>query len=183
MSSARNRTMDFQNETTDNSDHQRGQEINQRVGEDRRLEKAVEEAIFWANRAKDFERYEISDYVFAVLLSLFENNEEKIRDSRIRVGVAVREERRKSSKLSNGYRNLAWIEVGSRELCIPIPKLARKYACWFYAHASRREGKEGERKTREGTEEEVETVSKEAGRAIEEIKSRGKVTNPDHYLS
>lgn len=143
----------------------------------------MREAIFWANRAKDYERYEIADRVFAVLLSLFENNGQTVRDSNLRAEVAVREGRRKSGKLSNGFRNLAWIAVGSRELCLPVPKLSRKYACWFYAHAGRREAKEGQRETREGTEKEVETVRRGARRAVEEIKSRQKITNPDHYLS
>jgi len=151
--------------------------------EDRPLEKVVGEAIYWADKAKDFERYEVSDRVFPVLLSLLENNEEEIRDSGIEAGVTVREGRRKSGKLSNGYRDLAWITVGSRELCLPIPKLARKYACWFYAHAERREENGGRRETREGREEEIETVKRKAGRAIEEIKSGWKITNPDHYLA
>ena len=36
----------------------------------------MREAIHWADRAKDFERHEISNRVFPVLLSLVENNEE-----------------------------------------------------------------------------------------------------------
>jgi len=150
---------------------------------DQTLEEVVGEAIFWANKAKDFERYEISDRVFPVLLSLLENNEEEIRDSRIEAGVTVREERRKSGKLSNGYRDLAWITVGDRELCLPIPKLSRKYACWFYAHAERRAEKGGRRETREGREEEIQTAKRQAARAIEELKSGWKITNPDHYLA
>ncbi len=73
--------------------------------------------------------------------------------------------------------------VGSQKLCLPIPKLARKYACWFYAHAERREEKGGRRETREGREEEIERVKREAERAIEELESRWKITNPDHYLA
>lgn len=151
--------------------------------EPRALEEVVGEAIFWANKAKDFERYEISDRVFPVLLSLLENNEEEVRDSGIEAGVTVREGRRKSGKLSNGYRDLAWITAGSQELCLPIPKLSRKYACWFYAHAERREEKNGRRETREGREEEIRGVEREASRAIEEIKSGWKITNPGHYLA
>lgn len=147
------------------------------------MERVAGEAIHWANKAKDFGRYEVSDRVFAVLLSLFENNDEKIQDSRIGAGVTVRENRRKSGKLSNGYRDLAWIVAGPWELCVPIPKLARKYACWFYAHADRREEKSGQRETREGKEEEVKTVRREAGSTIEEIRSRCRITNPGHYLA
>jgi hypothetical protein len=149
----------------------------------RALEEVVGEAIFWANKAKNFERYEISGRVFTVLLSLLENNEEKIRESAIEAGVTVREDRRKSGKLSNGYRDLAWISMGDQELCLPIPKLSRKYACWFYAHAHRREEKGGQRETRKGREKEIERVKREAARAIEEIKSTCKITNPDHYLA
>jgi hypothetical protein len=151
--------------------------------ESRALEEVVREAIFWANKAKDFERHEISDRVFPVLLSLLENNEEEIRDSKIEAGVTVREDRRTSGKLSNGYRDLAWITAGSQELCLPIPKLARKYACWFYAHAERREEKSGRRETREGREEQIKRIEREAGRAIEELKSRWRITNPRHYLA
>jgi hypothetical protein len=147
------------------------------------LGEVVRDAIFWANKAKDFERYEISDRVFPVLLSLLENNEEEVQNSRIKAEVTVREGRRKSGKLSDGYRDLAWIVVGSQKLCLPIPKLSRKYACWFYAHAERREEKSGRRETREGREEELKRVRREAGRAIEEIKSGWKITNPDHYLA
>lgn len=147
------------------------------------MERVVRDAIFWADKAKDFERYEISDRVFPVLLSLLENNDGEVQDSRIEAGVTVREDRRKSGKLSDGYRDLAWIAVGSQGLCLPIPKLSRKYACWFYAHAERREEKGGQRQTREGREEEIETVKRKAERAIEEIKSGWKITNPDHYLA
>lgn len=151
--------------------------------ETRALEEVVGEAIFWANKAKDFERHKISDRVFPVLLSLLENNEEEVRNSRIKAGVTVREGRRTSGKLSNGYRDLAWITAGSQELCLPIPKLSRKYACWFYAHAERREEKEGQRETREGREEQIRRVEREARRAIEELKSGWKITNPGHYLA
>lgn len=149
----------------------------------RPLERVMREAIHWADRAKDFERHEVSSRVFAVLLSLFENNPEKIQRSRIEAGVTVRENRRKSGKLSNGYRDLAWITAGSEELCLPIPKLSRKYACWFYAHAERREEKEGQRETRDGKEKEIRVVEREAKRVTQELKSGWKVTNPDHYLA
>jgi hypothetical protein len=151
--------------------------------ETRALEEVVREAIFWANKAKDFERHEISDRVFPVLLSLLENNEEEVRDSKIEAGVTVREDRRTSGKLSNGYRDLAWITAGSQELCLPIPKLSRKYACWFYAHAERREEKSGQRETREGREEQIRKIEREASRAVEELKSGWKITDPGHYLT
>jgi hypothetical protein len=153
------------------------------VEEDRQLEEVVEEAIFWANRAKDFERYEIADRVFAVLLSFFENNDQKVRQTGIEAGLVVREDRRNSGKLSGGYRDLAWLAAGDRELCIPTQKLARKYACWFYAHAGRHAERGGQRETREGSKKEAKAVRREAERAADEIKMRGRITDPEHYLS
>jgi hypothetical protein len=117
------------------------------------------------------------------LLSRLENNEEEVRDSRIEAEVTVREDRRASGKLSIGYRDLAWITAGSQELCLPIPKLSRTYACWFYAHAERREGKDGQRETRAGREEQIRRVEGEAGRAIEELKSGWRITNSGHSLT
>lgn len=66
-----------------------------------------------ADKAKDFERYEVSDRVFPVLLSLFENNEEEVQNSRIKAEVTVREDERaieeikSTCKITNPDHHLA----------------------------------------------------------------------------
>ena len=99
-----------------------------------------EALIAFAEKAKNGGNYGAANAAFA--LALHEHFPS------IECSLSVRERpKTPTGAMTDGYYDLAYIQDGGEETCIPIPKLRGTVAYWFAAHADRREPIDHDRDT------------------------------------
>ncbi|WP_232798088.1 hypothetical protein [Salinibacter altiplanensis] len=94
--------------------------------------RGAEDLIAFAEKAKNGGRYAAANAAFALALHEYFPS--------IECSLSVRERpKTPTGGMTDGYYDLAYIQDGEEETCIPIPKLRGAVAYWFAAHADRRE--------------------------------------------
>jgi len=102
--------------------------------------RSAEALIAFAEKAKNGGNYGAANAAFA--LALHEHFPS------IECSLSVRERpKTPTGAMTDGYYDLAYIQDGGEETCIPIPKLRGTVAYWFAAHADRREPIDHDRDT------------------------------------
>lgn len=102
--------------------------------------RGAEALIAFAEKAKNGGNYDAANAAFALAL--------REHFPGIGCSLSVRE-RPKTPKgsMTDGYYDLAYVQAGEEETCIPVPKLRSEVAYWFAVHADRREPIDHDRDT------------------------------------
>lgn len=93
--------------------------------------RSAEALIAFAEKAKNGGNYNAANAAFALALHKYFPS--------VECSLSVRERpKTPTGTMTDGYYDLAYIQEGGEETCIPIPKLRGPVAYWFAAHADRR---------------------------------------------
>lgn len=94
--------------------------------------RSAEALIAFAEKAKNGGNYNAANAAFALVVHEHFPG--------IDCSLSVREDRKTpTGNMTDGYYDLAYVQAGGEESCIPVPKLRGEVAYWFAAHADRRE--------------------------------------------